>query len=146
MNITITIASILGITVLTWLFNRLLPYKVCAICAGVSGTWLLMLGARFLGYPIDSEILAILLGASVAGIAYQLEKKLPEKRSLLLWKVLFIPAGFVAVYGIVQSLWFLFFGALVFLFLLAYAFLKVPKTNINLSPTKELEEKMKQCC
>lgn len=149
MNITITIVSILGITVFAWLFNKLLPYKVCAICAGVSGTWLLMLLMRFQGYPVDTAILAMLLGASVAGIAYQLEKKLPEKRSQLLWKVLFIPAGFVAVYGIVQSEWFLFFGALVFLLVLSYAFLKVPNPpadGINLSPTKELEEKMKQCC
>ncbi len=146
MNIFLVISSILAVTGLVWILSRFLSYKVCAICAGVSGTWMLMLGARFLGYPIDPAVLAMLLGGSVVGVAYQLEKKLPQKRSALLWKVLFIPAGFVAAYGIVQSLWFMFLGALVLLLLFSYSFLRAPREHTNFSPTKELEEKMKQCC
>lgn len=42
---------------------------------------------------------AMLLGGSVAGIAYQVEQRLPLERSPLLWKILFIPAGFVAAYA-----------------------------------------------
>ncbi|MDO8633185.1 MAG: hypothetical protein Q7K38_01415 [Candidatus Wildermuthbacteria bacterium] len=146
MNLPIVIFSILAITGFVWLLNRITPYKVCPICAGVSGTWLFMLGARFLGYSIDPTILAMLLGASVVGIAYALEKKLPQNRSKLLWKVLFIPAGFAAAYALVQTQWFLFAGMLALLLLFSYAFLRAAKQKEISKNVENLEEKMKQCC
>lgn len=150
MDISITILSIFAITLAVWLANRVLPYKVCPICAGVSGTWMLMLGARFLGYFVDPSLLALLLGASVAGVAYQLEKKLAQGRSELLFKALFILVGFIAAYEIVQNQWFLVIGVLVILSLLAYAFLRVPNPPAGgkkvSKRVESLEEKMKQCC
>src|SRR3989338_4298277 len=146
MNLPIVILSILAITGFVWLLNRMIPYKVCALCAGVAGTWLLMLGARFLGYSVDPAILAMLLGASVVGIAYTVEKKLPRDRSPLLWKTIFIPAGFIAVYGIIQAQWFLFLGMLASLLAFSYAFLRAPKQKETGKTVEDLEEKMKQCC
>lgn len=125
---------------------KLFSYNVCPICVGVSGTWISMLGARFLGYSVDPTVLGILMGGSVVGIAYQLEKKIANENAKVLWKILFIPAGFVAVYGVVQSSWYVFLGALVFLPLLAYAFLKTPKQKEMSKTVADLEEKMKQCC
>ena len=77
MNLPTAILSILVITGFVWLLNRITPYKVCPICAGVSGTWLFMLGARFLGYSVDPAILAMLLGTlgkiiGVRGIFWQI--------------------------------------------------------------------------
>ena len=146
MNLPIVILSILAITGFVWLLNRMIPYKVCALCAGVSGTWLLMLGARFLGYPIDPAILAMLLGASVVGIAYTVEKKLPRDRSPLLWKTIFIPAGFIGAYALVKTQWFLSAGMLVLLLAFSYAFLKAPEQKETNKNVEDLEEKMKQCC
>ncbi len=146
MNISIVIFSIFLITGFVWLANRMIPYQVCAICAGVSGTWMFMLGARFLGYPIDPAILAMLLGASVAGIAYQLEKKLRKERSPMLWKVLFIPAGFAAAYALVQTQWVWFMGMLALLIVFSHAFLRVRKQKETNKNVEGLEEKMKQCC
>ena len=101
MNVTlVSTMSILGIAALVWTVNRLSKTLWCPICVGVAGTWLWMIVARYAGVSIDPTMLAILLGGSVAGTAYLLEKHLPQDRSKLLWKTLFIPIGFIAsLYG-----------------------------------------------
>jgi len=43
MEILIFILSVLAITVLVWLANKILPFKICPICVGVSGTWVWIL-------------------------------------------------------------------------------------------------------
>ena len=151
MLIATTTISILAITGLLWLLNRILPFKICPICAGVSGTWLWMLAANFLGYQIDLVIPAMLMGGSVVGIAYQLEKKLPARsaswQTSLLWKTLFIPTGFIAAYGILAQWWIMFLVALVFLFLASFLFLfSGNKPSSQKEAVKELEKKMKDCC
>ncbi|MBI4217418.1 MAG: hypothetical protein HY603_01300 [Parcubacteria group bacterium] len=150
--IILTVISILAITCAVWMANKLLPFKVCPICAGVSGTWLWMLAASLLGYQIDFVIVAMLLGGSVVGIAYQLEKKLPAGsanwRTPLLWKTIFIPAGFVAAYGILTHQWIAFLAALAFLLLASFIFLfsTGDKPGPRKETVKELEKKMKDCC
>ena len=65
-----TTVSIFAIAGVAWAARKLLRAPVCPICLGVGGTWLWMLIARSLGYAVDTTMLAILLGGSVAGIAY----------------------------------------------------------------------------
>ncbi len=149
--LAITTISILAITGLLWLLNRIQAFKICPICAGVSGTWLWMLAAKFLGFQIDLIIPAMLMGGSVVGIAYQLEKKLPAASSgwqtPLLLKTLFIPAGFIAAYGILVQWWIVFLVALVFLLLASFLFLfSGNKPSSQKEAVKELEKKMKDCC
>ena len=103
-----TTFSILAIAAAAWAAKKLLRIPVCPICFGVGGTWLWMVIGRSLGYAVDASMLSILLGASVAGIAYQVEKRLPRGRSPLLWKTLFIPCGFVAAYALASPQWTLF--------------------------------------
>ena len=142
-----TTVSIFAIAGLAWAAKKLLRVPVCPICLGVGGTWLWMVIARSLGYAVDATMLSILLGGSVAGIAYQVEKRLPQGRSPLLWKTLFIPAGFVAAYGLVASQWILFAVMGVALVLLTAFFLVPPATSGEPSETvEELKKKMQQCC
>ena len=146
MLITITIISILVISAVVWLLNRILPFVVCPICAGSFLTWIWLVGAYFAGYQIDLVVPAILMGGSVVGIAYQLEKKfrdLPAGK-ILLWKVLFIPAGFVAAYGILEQLPATFILAVVFLLLVSL--LLISKTNTHTEAVASLEKKMEDCC
>ncbi len=146
-TILVTLASVLAITGVMWAARRLLGLPVCPICLGVGGTWLWMLAARELGYAIDATMLAVLLGASVAGIAYLIEKRLPGGRSALLWKTLFIPAGAVAAYALVAQLWPVVAVAGVILVALAAFFLVAPAASQ--APSREVEEltaKMKNCC
>lgn len=142
-----TVASILAIAGAMWAAKRLLRVPLCPICLGVGGTWLWMVVARELGYAVDATMLAILLGGSVAGVAYQVEKRLPQGRSALLWKTLFIPSGFVAAYALAAPHWALLGAASVALVLLTAFFLVAPGASGEESKNvEELTRKMRDCC
>ena len=145
--ILITTISILAITGLAWLAKKALPFPVCPICVGVAGTWLWMLAARLAGFAFDASMLAILLGGSVVGIAYQLEKHLPQGRSPLLWKTLFLPMGFVAAYGLMVPHWSVLAITIVALLLLTAAFF-MPRhdSGTNSAAVERLERELKKCC
>ena len=142
-----TIASILAITGAAWAAQKKLRVAVCPICLGVGGTWLWMVIARALGYAVDTAMLPILLGGSVAGVAYQVEKRLPQARSALLWKTLFIPLGFVAAYALAAPNWTLFAVMSVALVLLTAFFLLAPgASGEENEKVEELKKKMRECC
>lgn len=153
MTIFIAIISILIITALIWILNKFLPLKVCPICAGVFGTWLWMLiGVLLNQLPITNYQLpiAILMGGSVVGVAYQIEKRLPLNRSLILWKTLFIPTGFTAVYSVLASWWFIFVILVVSLIILTLIFVKQTR-NAAISEERnrtveKLKNEMENCC
>ena len=160
MTIALTVASILGITALAHFAKRILPFKVCPICAGVFLTWSWLLGAHFLGYRIDLIVPALLMGGSVVGVAYQLaplearpltglekrSRNIPAER-LLLWKVLFIPAGFVAAYSLLAQLWTALLFAAAFLLLVSFLFLfRSRKPDSREEAVGDIEKKMKDCC
>lgn len=160
---TITI-SILVITFAVRLFNKFSPLKICSICAGVAGTWLWMLIGMLTGQlPVASYQLpaAILIGGSVVGIAYQVEKFLPGLagwRTPLLWKALFIPGGFIAASFLLSFKWLEFLivsGILLVIMSLFLQSLKKPeessRNEVDLGENKEkriemLEEEMEECC
>ncbi|MDO8561693.1 MAG: hypothetical protein Q7S05_02600 [bacterium] len=149
MLITITVISILAVSTLAYFAKRILPLKVCPICAGVFITWVWLLGAHFLGYPVDLTVPALLMGGSVVGIAYSLEKRslnISAER-LLLWKVLFIPAGFIAAYSILEGWWIAFLAALAFLLAVSTLFLRSSGgTKMRDETVGDIEKKMKDCC
>lgn len=154
MEIFIAIVSIFVLTALMLLSNKILPFTVCPICAGVSGTWIWILFGLYAGL-LETEgwrmIAGMAMGGSVAGIAYQLEKRLPQGSSLLLWKALFIPVGFVAVYGLIFFRLPVFAGAIVFLLLLTARFFKklywpAGSRKDGGKTAEELEKKMENCC
>ena len=89
------------------------------------------------------------MGGSVVGIAYSLEKRslnISAER-LLLWKVLFIPAGFVAAYSLLAQLWTALLFAAAFLFLVSFLFLfRSRKPDSREEAVGDIEKKMKDCC
>ncbi len=163
MAIIVALVSIFALTGFAYLARRFTPLKVCPICAGVSLTWAWMLTATLTGQlPITNYQLpiAILMGGSVAGIAYQLEKKLPAEKSPLLWKTLFIPVGFTAVWGVLTQTWRLAVLGILAAALLAFLFtrhrqsyeIRSRKNSYEIGSRKdssrveELEKKMEDCC
>ncbi|KKU48566.1 hypothetical protein A3H10_03555 [Candidatus Uhrbacteria bacterium RIFCSPLOWO2_12_FULL_46_10] len=145
----IAVISIFALTGIIWFLNRFFPWRVCAICAGVSGTWLWMIGARILSYNIDLLVPAVLMGGSVVGLAYQLETKLPRHRSPLLWKTLFIPAGFMTVLYLLSWQWVGFFSTLVALAIITgFFFLGSSRLGKGHDDKQvlELEREMDKCC
>jgi|SRR3989344_132169 len=148
MVITIAVVSILVVTALVWLANRMLPFTVCPICAGVFLTWMWLLGAVFLGYGIDPAVPALLMGGSVIGITSLLEKRFRGSAdALLIWKILFIPAGFVAAYGALGRSWMLVLtgGVALLLATLLYLFLRGGSETRD-DAVRDIEKKMKNCC
>ncbi|MBU6414745.1 hypothetical protein KGQ34_00675 [Patescibacteria group bacterium] len=124
--------------------------RICPVCAGVSGTWIWILAGMFSGV-LDAGrwqlFVAMLMGGTVVGIAYQIEKRLPPHRSPLLRKTLFIPAGFALVYGVLAQWWNAALVSFAFLLLLSFVFFASQrKIKDSDKTTKELEEKMKDCC
>lgn len=132
---------------MVWAANRLLKLRLCPICMGVGGTWMWMIAARIAGIPVDPTMLATLLGGSVAGTAYLLERRLPGGRSLVAWKALFIPIGLVGAYGVAAPHWSVFGGALAAMLILVAIFFRSGPTVAPESPgVADLERKMKDCC
>lgn len=145
--IVITAISILVLTGLAWLVGKALRLALCPVCIGVAGTWAWMLAARLAGYAIDIPMLAVLVGGSAAGIACQLEKRLPAGRSPLLWKTLFFPIAFTAAYAIVAAQWDVTALAVGLLALLIAVFF-LPRRDLAAddAAVRKIEEQMKKCC
>lgn len=159
MEFVIAVTSIFGITGVFWLINRFFGVGVCPICAGVSGTWLWILIGVIVGWlKADSWSLvaALAMGGSVVGIAYQTEKFLRDGASPLLWKTVFVPAGFAVMHSFLSGSWTTAGIALIFLVVFALAFLRLPFSARHGSDTgaeymlsknvKKLENEMKNCC
>jgi hypothetical protein len=142
-----TVVSILAIAALAWAVKWMLRVSVCPICLGVGGTWLTMVVARYFGVAFDTSMLPVLLGGSAVGVAYQLEKHLPEGRSALLWKTLFIPLSLAAGYGIALPDWTVLAAAAVAVLILSAFFFISPRSEASDGATVEkLQEQMKKCC
>jgi hypothetical protein len=56
--------------------------QICALCAAVSTTWILLLALLYMGKEIDQTLIGILMGGSAVGLMYYLENKLPDKYHL----------------------------------------------------------------
>lgn len=83
------------------LFQKITGIKLCAICAAVSCTWLVLIFLYFTKGNIDPLILGILMGGSVVGAMYYLSSKLPEKYQLL--KFPFLLSAFWIVFKIIRG-------------------------------------------
>lgn len=164
MVIVITTTSILVITCIIWLLNKVLPFRVCPICAGVSGTWIWVLAGIYANLLPAADYrlpAAMMIGGSVVGIAYQVKKFLPAPigwRTPLLWKALFISGGFVSAHFLLSFRWLEFLIMTSVLLLLMPLFLRSPQKHggssgnkVGLDENKEkrvemLEAEMEECC
>ena len=149
MLLIITLTSIIAITILVWIANRTLPlpFSICPICAGVTGTWLWLMGAHFWGYQIDLIIPAMLMGGTVVGVMSKLER-LIEPKFVLVWKTVFVVSGFLAVNSLIMNQWLgLVLGVIIALvFTFSFKIRKIKSSKQTSDQTKELEQKMKNCC
>ena len=149
MQILIVLLSIYIITSIVWAVRWGMKLNICPICAGISLTWIGIVGALYFGLlPIEPWrlVAGILAGGSVVGFAYQIEKIL-SKTLVFPWKVLFIPIGFLTVYFLINFLWNWFVISGILTSIILFYFTISAKNNGNNSDrAKNLEEKMKDCC
>ncbi len=155
MSIIVAIASILVITGLTRLINKKLPFKVCPICAGVSGAWFLMTIGMLSGWLSVTGyqlVVAILMGGTVVGIAYQGEKVFQwAEENIFRFRVPAIVLGFILVYVALRNLsWLALVAEGIILFIVTYVYFIAPykrgRHGSNLKEVRKLEEEMENCC
>lgn len=149
MLIIFSVLSILIFSGVVWVINRILPSGVCPVCAGVFLTWVWLVGAHLGGYQIDLTIPAFLMGGSVVGSMYQLERKSrgASAGARVLWKVLFVSGGFIAAYALLEQLWTVLLVAAVSLLLISLVFLSFGRASETREETaKDIERHMKECC
>lgn len=100
--------------------KRYLPWRVCGVCAGISVTWLTLLGLHFGFDRGDPLIPAIFMGGSAVGAMYYLAARLPDRfrifmlpfllTALFLIAIVFqsVTQAHIIVLGILAVLWFAF--------------------------------------
>ncbi len=83
--------------------RKLLKTDICAICAAVSSTWLVLLALYYAGYRIDPLMPAILMGQSVTGLMYLYERRVKKTnfRWPLAFRIFFPVGGTLVVYSVV---------------------------------------------
>ncbi len=147
---TIIIISILLITLIVWVLNKKLTFQICPICVGVSLTWIgiiIALAFNLLPYNSYQLQIAILMGGTVVGLVYKLEKHI-KINFILIWKTLFVIIGFFTVYNLAISNWLISFVGIILIAIVTFLFKKISKTELleESKSLKETQEKMKNCC
>ncbi len=147
---TIIIISILLITLIVWVLNKKLTFQICPICVGVSLTWIgiiIALAFNLLPYNSYQLQIAILMGGTVVGLVYKLEKHI-KINFILIWKTLFVIIGFFTVYNLAISNWLISFVGIILIAIVTFLFKKISKTELleESKSLKEIQEKMKNCC
>lgn len=59
--------------------------KFCAVCVTIGLTWLSLLIARLLGYPINPILIGVLMGECVVGLYHLIEKRAPVAWQIFRW-------------------------------------------------------------
>ena len=80
-------AIVLGFAVLLAV-KRASGLRFCVLCASLAGTWLVLLVLYRTGEYGNTLLLALLMGQSVTGLHYLLEKKVPD--DLLVFRLPFV--------------------------------------------------------
>ena len=152
MPIIITTILILVISFTVWLLNKATPFKICPVCVGISLTWFLISAGIVIDLlTVDSWklIVAITMGGTAAGIAFQAEKRFNWHSPMIKLPIIII--GFILSYFAVGNigLWTLMAEVAIILVLGYLFFISKVDSSANATDSKklkELEEKMKDCC
>ncbi len=155
MEILIGLGLVLIITIIAWLINKMLPFGICPICAGVSGTWLLLLVGVLLNYvSMESygSVITLFMGGTIVGIAYQGEKRFKwAQGNIAKFRVPVMLVGFLLAYCALSSISWITFGVEVaVLGLVTYLYFVMPAIATrrvgDQTKTREIEERLKDCC
>ena len=95
------LAAVSGLFVAGLLAKHLLNRRFCVICASVSLTWLGLLGLYYFDLFDDTILLAILMGQSITGLYYFIDKKVAK--SLRIFSLPFLLSLTAAVYMLIKT-------------------------------------------
>lgn len=153
MIIFIILISICVLTTLSFFIKKKLRIKICPICIGVFMTWFILYIGLLSGKlnMVFQIPVAMMMGASVVGTAFAVEKKLKKQETFLVWKTLFISFGFGFMYNLISFNWVyvvLFAISLSIVIIFFLSFKNKEKKDFYEKNKKEqnLEERFKNCC
>lgn len=122
--------------------QSLTKIKICAVCAAISTTWVILLSMRLLGFTIDPLVVGVLMGESVVGLYSLLEKKAPKSWELFRWPyIVTMTVGVYMVVGVRQHvvLAVLFLTLIWSIYAVIYTFQRYPSV-------KKVMERLIACC
>lgn len=106
-----TLLAMIGVYI-AWLITsnfikRNFRFKICAICATVASTWTGLIILKLSGLEIPQVIVAILMGQSIVGFMYFLERRADSTKNnkLLIMKPFVILFGTLFVYWIILGVY-----------------------------------------
>lgn len=140
----LTFALLTGLFVLLLIVKVIFKLNFCVLCGAVSLTWISLVGLFWAGLFEDILLIALLMGGSIVGIYYLVEKKVREQLhifrfpfflTLVFWAYLLLKFEFNASVFIVA-------GLVVFLWLIC-GFLYFFRNNAKF---KSVVSKLIDCC
>jgi len=147
MGIITALISVSAIAAGTALLRRA-GLRLCPLCVGVSATWLWLLVVRTGNTAVDPAVLGLLMGGTVVGLAYQLQKRLPADRSPALFLALFAIAGFGTANGAIAGHWsWTILSAAGLVGVMGWAFLAgTHPERKDSAAVADVEKKLENCC
>ncbi len=115
--------------------------RLCVICASVSITWIALLALYWKGYFENTVLLGMLMGQSVTGIFYLVEKK--TKKELHVFRLPFLLTLTFAFYSLLTLQGNLKTAALVSALWAAFLLLFIYRKN---SKANAVVKKLIECC
>lgn len=117
--IALALLLITGLFSAALVVKKFLHLRLCAICAAVSGSWITLLLLRVMDVAIDPVLLSLLIGQSVVGVYYLVEKQVSEgwhlfrlpfllSLTLLGYTVVAPSLALWSAYGYIALLWLVF--------------------------------------
>ena len=100
-SLTIVLVALAVLFVIFLGARSVMGFKVCALCASVSSTWILLLILMWSGSSVDPLLIGVLMGGSVVGLMYLLEEKVPKR--YLVFKFPFVLTLFALVYLVLSN-------------------------------------------
>lgn len=135
------------LAVIALLFVMLLATKsmtkknFCVVCASVSLTWITLLALLYNGFEIDRAILGVLIGESIVGLYY-----LVERHARVNWLTFRLPFLLTLTTGGVLLIRPNAADARVFILLAALWLIALAMTSANHPRAKKLAQKLIACC
>jgi hypothetical protein len=149
-NILLPVLIVWMLTMLVWyMTKRTSRWRICPICVGVSGAWLVLSAGIVWGFfsPDFKLPVAMLMGGTVVGIAFQAEKVF--KSNVFYLKPGIIIVGMAAAYFLFINLGPVILLVDIVVLLATGYFLFIKPTVVKYSNSdgaSDLEEKLKNCC
>lgn len=156
MPILIAIASFLAFTLVTLWVDRVFKIRPCPVCVGVSGTWLWLTPAVLAGVLPEEPyilIIALLMGASVVGIADQAEKRIAwvARHSVKAKSIVIAPGIALGFWALANLSWTVWLLEVFLMSILAWRFFfqkihPAPSARRAAPGVTDLEKNLDQCC